>query len=156
MNAAHLHLILNHFPVIGALFALGFFAVAGARPTKILQQIALVLTVIVALAAAAAFVTGEGAEETLEKSPGFSETLDEAYVEAHDEAAEIALILALAAGVVALTGLALALRSDQIPLWSRAGAFALVLATSGAMGWTAYLGGQISHPEIRGGQAAPA
>ena len=26
MNEAHLHLILNHFPIIGALFGLGFMA----------------------------------------------------------------------------------------------------------------------------------
>lgn len=41
MNAAHLHLILNHFPVVGSLFALGFFVASAFYRTKVLQQIAL-------------------------------------------------------------------------------------------------------------------
>jgi hypothetical protein len=60
------------------------------------------------------------------------------------------------AGVVALAGLILFRRAERLPGWIVAATLVLFLATSGLMGWTANLGGQIRHTEIRAGFTAPA
>jgi len=62
-----------------------------------------------------------------------------------------------ALGVVSLAGLLFFRRSRTIPLWFSGFALVLSLAATGAMGWTANLGGQIRHSEIRDASAtAPA
>jgi hypothetical protein len=55
------------------------------------------------------------------------------------------------AGVVALAGLILFRRAEKLPGWIVAATLVFSLATSGLMGWTANLGGQIRHTEIRAG-----
>ena len=70
MNDAHLHLVLNHLPiiipVIGLLIMIGglFFS------SEILKRTAYLVYVLSAIVAIPAFATGEGAEEVLEKLTG--------------------------------------------------------------------------------------
>jgi uncharacterized membrane protein len=64
--------------------------------------------------------------------------------------------MAEGAGVVALAGLILFRHAEKLPGWIVAATLVLSIATSGLMGWTANLGGQIRHTEIRAGFTAPA
>ncbi len=145
MDWTHIHLLLNHVPVLGVIFGFLLLAYAFIKKDRGLQQVSLSVFVITALLSVAVYLTGEPAEETVEHLPGVSEM----SIERHEEAALIAMVGAAALGAIALGGI-LASR------WSKAIAKTLVavallgsLIVSGMMAWTANLGGQIRHSEIR-------
>jgi hypothetical protein len=148
MNWAHIHLVLNHVPVLGTVFGLALFGYAVARRDEGLKRIGLGVFAIVALLALPVFFTGEPAEGIVENAPGISEPL----IEAHEGAALFALIGVELLGAVALAGL-FATRRGRGPL-SAAITRATVLVSliaAGLMARTANLGGKIHHTEIRAG-----
>jgi hypothetical protein len=148
MNEAQQHLLLNHLPVLGSLFCLLLLAYGLVRRSDEVQKVALGALVLVALLAIPTYLTGEPAEELVEHLPGVSES----YIEAHESMAKIALVASLVLGVLALGGLIVS-RGCAVP-----SAFAVLvllgnLASFGLMAYTAHLGGQIRHTEIRAGSA---
>lgn len=142
MDAAHLHLLLNHVPVLGTLFGLLLFAYGVVRKHTLLQRVGLVVFVASGLSAGAAYLSGTGAEETVEPLG-----LSESYLEAHENAGFYALVLAGILGLFALGSL-FAFR-DRLPRSVAVLVLLLALGVSGLMAWTANLGGQIRHPELR-------
>jgi uncharacterized membrane protein len=152
MNLAYVHLALNHLPIIGAIFGVLLLLLALLRKSEELKRVSLGVFVFTALLALPVYFTGEPAEKVVEHLPGVAEPL----IERHENAALFALLMAGGAGVVALAGLILFHRVEKLPGWIVAAMLVLSLATSGLMGWTANLGGQIRHTEIRAGFTAPA
>ena len=146
MNATHLHLLLNHVPVLGTVLGLGLLAFASWRRSEDLKRAALALFVIAALVAIPTYVTGEPAEDTVKSLPGVTHPL----IEQHENAAVVAFTGVLALGVVALAGLYWFRRQRQVPAWFGFITLFAALVVSGLMGWTATLGGQVRHTEIRG------
>jgi hypothetical protein len=149
MNPAHLHLLLNHVPVLGAFGLLLLFTIAFFRRDSSLGRLTLVLTILVAGAAVAVFLTGEPAEEIVEELAGIGESA----IEPHEEAARVATIGfgILGAGAAAML---LAFRRHELPRWAMGVVLVSTLAVSGLMGWTANLGGRIRHTEIGGAPGA--
>jgi uncharacterized membrane protein len=145
MNGAHLHLVLNHFPVIGLVFAVGLLAVAQFRRNPELARVAAASLVVVAAVSIIVYMTGEPAEEIVEELPGMSHDL----IEAHEEAALIALFLLEGLGVLALAGLFFFRDPKPLPKWFVPGLLAMSLIAVAWVGWTSHLGGHISHPESR-------
>jgi hypothetical protein len=151
MTPVHLHLLLNHLPVVGTLGAILLLAYAVLRRSTELTRVSLGLFVLLALAGAVVYLTGEPAEETVENLAGVSESV----IESHEEAALFATLLLGALGAVALGGLlAFRKRAAGIPRGFAALALLLSLLPAAAMGYTANLGGQIRHTEIRSGAVA--
>ena len=148
MSIAHLHLLLNHVPVVGIVGVALLFALALRRRSDELARVALGLTTMLALVAAAVFLTGEPAEELIERLPGF----DDALVERHEELALVATVAFGAFGALAAGTLALA-RGRALPRRTAALGLAGALAVSALVGWTANVGGQIRHTEIRSASA---
>ncbi len=144
MSATHLHLILNHLPTLGVVFAGVLFAVARLNRNAQFQRLSLWFLVVFALTAIPVYLTGESAEEVAERLPGVSE----AVIERHEEAAFTALVAAEVLGGLALLGAVLFRRAVQIPAYFAAGVLALTLSATGLFAWTGYLGGQIRHTEI--------
>lgn len=151
MNGAHLHLIVNHLPVVSVLFAVGFLLVAVVRRSKGLIKAGLVVSVIVGLTGAAAFLTGEGAEDVLKQWPGF----DRQLVHQHEETAEWAFRAAVLLGIIGLAGLVFGDRHAGVSKIAPVLALVLAIATSVIMALAANEGGEIRHPEIRDGATAP-
>jgi uncharacterized membrane protein YeaQ/YmgE (transglycosylase-associated protein family) len=146
MSPVHLHLLLNHLPVIGTIVAIVLLAYALVRRSPELVRASLGMFVLFALAGAVVYLTGEPAEELVEGLPGVSE----AIMERHEEAALVATTLLGLVGAVALGGLlAFRKRAAGIPRGFAAAALLLALVPAAAMGYTANLGGQIRHTEIR-------
>jgi len=147
MNAAHLHLVLNHLPIIGALLSvpLVILALAFRNERGLLIAAAVTLTVTGA-GALASMQTGEPAEELVEHLPGVAEPL----IQAHEERAEVAtgLAVATAIGALALFGMTVR-RGTSLPAPWLAALLVGTVATSGAMAWTGKAGGVIRHTEIR-------
>lgn len=152
MNAAHLHLLLNHVPVIGSVAALLLLAFGMVRRSEEVTTLGLVSVVVVALFGAAAFFTGRAGEEVVEHLPGISRQL----VHTHEEASEIAFIILGVAGAAGLITVFLLHARHRL---SRALLVITLLLEIGGTGMVAYaasLGGQIRHPEARPGFVAPA
>jgi hypothetical protein len=144
MNLAHVHLILNHIPVVGTLFGLTLLTAAYITRSPVLRTAALVTFVIVALSAVGVFLTGEPAEEIVEGIPGVVKSV----VEQHEAAGKVALIGALALGAVSLFALAAARKPGALQSFAGTAVLAVSIGAMALMAWTANLGGQIRHPEI--------
>ena len=148
MSFTHLHLILNHFPVIGTIIGIGLLAFAVSRRSSEIAKTSLGLFAALAAIALIVFFTGEPAEEAVERLPGFSETI----TESHEEIALVATVVLGAFGALGLGALAL-FRNKQLPRWVTFSSFAISLVTGALMGYTALLGGQVRHTEVRSGPA---
>ena len=142
MDPVHLHLMLNHAPVL--LLPLGSFLLLVALAVRHaeLRTLSLIFVVVGALLAIPVFLTGEPAEDRVEGLPGVTG----AVVHRHEEAAEVALVLTLAAGAAALGGWILARRRAPAVV-----ALLLGLAASAALARAAFYGGQVRHTELRAG-----
>jgi uncharacterized membrane protein len=153
MNYAHLHLILNHFPVIGMVIGFCLLGVALIIKSEQLKKIVFGIFVAIALLAIPVYFTGEPAEKIVENLPGVSDTL----IETHEEFALFSMIAMEITGLAALIGLFLFHSGRAISGWFTTALFTVSLVTVALMGWTANLGGQIRHTEIRAvAQNAPA
>lgn len=69
MNLTHLHLLLNHLPVVGTICGAGLLAFTLSRRSNDLKRAALGLLVISALVAIPAYLTGEPAEDGVKGLP---------------------------------------------------------------------------------------
>ena len=151
MSTTHLHLILNHIPVLGTAFGLGLLVFALWRKSNELKKTALGVFVISALLAVPVYLTGEPAEDVVKLLPGVSKPI----IEQHEEVAGVAFTGVMVLGVVALAGLLLFRRGKVVPAWFTSIMLAASLIVSGLMAWTANLGGQVRHTEIRPGSNSP-
>lgn len=147
MNAAHLHLALNHLPVVGIPIVAVILAWGVWRRSDEVVRLGLAALVVLAVAALGVYLTGEPAEEMVEGLAGVSE----AALERHEEAAAWSMYGGLAMGALAFAALVID-RGRRVSR-SMVGAVLLAaLAVSGSMAYTANLGGYIRHPEIRSGE----
>ena len=144
MSLTHLHLMLNHVPVIGLIIGIGLLGVAIAMRKNDLAKSSLGLFVVLGITSIVVYLTGESAEEAVENLAGFSETI----TERHEEFALVATVVIGALATMSLGVLAL-FRKKVLPRWITVTSFVLALITSGFMGYTALLGGQVRHTEIR-------
>lgn len=149
MSALHLHLLLNHVPVLGACLAILVLAAALVRRRSDWARAGLWLVVALTVVAVGVFLTGESAEEAVEHLPGVAE----AAIERHEAAAKLATLAFEAAGVLALVVL-FARRKREIGRGLTAAALAAMLIVGGAIGYAAGLGGLVRHTELRAGGAA--
>lgn len=149
MNLAHLHLILNHLPIIGFPVAAVILALGLRKNSQDLIKLGFYFTVFFGLVAVPTYFTGEPAEEIVEHLPG----VEEGLIEEHEDAALISIILG---GVTALlaAGLLLKVKNKTMPRGGALGLLALLVVTSGSLAWTGFEGGQIRHTEIRGTENA--
>lgn len=150
MNVAHLHLILNHIPLIGVGFVTLLMVIALIRKSGELITVSLLLAVVVALSAIPVYLTGEPAEETVEDMQGVSEQI----IDKHEEAAETAFIFLEVVGGIALITLIGGRFNKKFGNALTIITLAGLIAGGGLVAWTANLGGKIHHPEVRGDKMA--
>lgn len=151
MNATHLHLLLNHIPVLGAAFGLGLSVFALWQKSDELKKAALGVFLIIALLAVPVYLTGEPAEGAVKSLPGVSQPI----IEEHERAATVAFTGVLVLGVAAMAGLFFFRRGRRMPAWFGSLILTASLIVSGLMVWTATVGGQIRHTEIRSSGSPP-
>ncbi len=146
MDSTHLHLILNHFPIVGTLIGTIILLAGLLKKNTSIQQIGLATIAIMALIAIPVFLTGEPAGEKIEKLPG----IVEASIETHEESAEVAYWVMLLAGLFAGMTIAAQMTGKRIAKTFAIASFIITVISFGLMARTGYLGGQIRHSEITG------
>lgn len=145
MNWTHIHLMINHFPVIGLLLSFLLLIFSMLKKSEELKRIGLWGLVIVSLTAVPVYLTGEPAEDMVEDLAGVSESI----IEQHEDIALISLIAVILLGATATVGLFFFRHPSAIPGWFLAITLILSVIASSLIGKTANMGGQIRHPEIR-------
>ena len=145
MNGAHFHLVVNHLPIVGVIIGALVMVAGFLAKQKQVKQTALGIYIFSAITSIIAFLSGEGAEETVESISGISETL----IHIHEEYAETFLVLSITLGVVSIISLYLSIKNHKFSKYGNI--ITLILALSlvfvGKLVGTS--GGEIRHSEIR-------
>ena len=147
MNLAHLHLLLNHFPIIGTLVGVGLFVFSLTGKNDDLKRAGLIIFAVMALLSLPTFFSGVGAQGAIEDLPGVSNAL----ISRHEGAAILALLFMELTGALALAGLWQSHKSSQPAQWTVTAVLLLSLVTVGLMTRVGTTGGDIRHPEISDG-----
>lgn len=145
MSAAHLHLLLNHIPILGTLFGLVLLFYALVGKSDEIKKASFGSFIVTALITIPAFGSGLGAAPIVERLPDVSKTI----IERHQQAALITLVAIEILGAVALLSLWLARRSPNARRWMVFVVLALAVISGGLGMWTGSLGGEIRHTEVR-------
>ena len=153
MNLVHIHLLLNHWPIIGAFVGLGLFLVALAANSDDLKQTSLAFFACLALLSIPTYMSGDVANEVLRTNTPLPRDL----VNTHQGAALLALIFMEITGGVALIGLWQFSRMSRpapgpVARWNSAAVLVLSIVTVGLMTAVGNTGGAIRHPEILSSQ----
>ncbi len=144
MDSTHLHLLLNHFPIIGTLIGVLVLAYGLLTKSRAVQLVACYLLIAMTVVAYPVMETGEGAEDTVEKLAGVSKTI----MHNHEEAAEVAFWVMIAGGVLALIAVVLHFLGNTMFTIAIAATLIASATAFGFMARTGYIGGQIRHTEI--------
>lgn len=142
----HLHLVLNHLPIILLPLATFVLVLGLSSNTQPYVRLALFLGLFASLSAVPAFLTGEPTEEVVEEI----QSVNEQAIENHEDAAAVAL---WASGFVSLICLIMLLGKKDSPAFRRQLhlVVACMLIASILLAWTGYQGGKIRHTEFHGG-----
>lgn len=147
MDATHLHLVLSHFPIIGTIIGIVILAYGQISKNIETQKVALVTFILMALFTIPVFLTGEGAEETVENITGVSEQL----IENHEELAEKAIWLMGLLGILSIISFFAIIKKLSFAKTITLITLIVSLGTFGVFAQLGNLGGQIRHSEIRDG-----
>lgn len=145
MNDAHLHMVVNHFPIIGTILGLGILITGIILKNNSVKNTAYFLFIVAAVFAAFSMGTGEGAEELVEDMPSVGKKI----IHEHEEMAEKLAIVLYVLGVVSLGGLFMNFKNhSKATLVSYAAVVVAVVGVFFAQ-QTGTTGGEIRHTEIR-------
>ncbi|MFN6074477.1 MAG: hypothetical protein ACK46Y_02845 [Fluviicola sp.] len=167
MNAAHSHLIINHFPIIGLILGLLVLLVGIILKSSVTRRAALFVLLVSAITSFPSFSTGDGAEEVLEHQkptiacscsddcPSMNaemskqEKLTHHLIHEHEEKAE--KFMPFMWGIVALSLLGLILEWKNKKLAPIVSVIVLIIGVIASYFGreVGNSGGEISHPEIR-------
>jgi uncharacterized membrane protein len=144
-DPAHLHIMINHAPVIGFVAALVFALCAMFTPDRTMHLVAWGTTLASALAGIATYLTGEPAEESIEEL-----AYSGAYLSAHERWGAWTYYACIGVAVVALVFFIVTVKRSRGSLGQAALLFVLLLVANGLGTITATLGGGVMHREIHG------
>jgi hypothetical protein len=151
VNFDHLHLLLNHVPIIGFFVGVGLFVASLTGSNQDLRRSALIIFAAVALLTIPTFVSGVGADRTIAGEAGISAAL----VRRHEGAAMLGLWFVVATGAAALIVLWRSRRPGGASRGNLATVMGLAIVASILMGRTGNTGGDIRHPEPGTAAGAP-
>ena len=144
MNATHIHLLLNHFPIVGTLIGSGLLVWGIIKNQNNYKAIASFILVLMAIIAIPVYLTGEPAEESVEKLAGVSDSI----IELHEDAAALAIWLMIITGIAALLAMVSNWQKRKFTKTAFFSVFILSVLSFASMARTGYYGGMIRHSEI--------
>ena len=145
MNDAHLHMVVNHFPIIGTIFGLGILVTGLFLKNSSVKNTAYILFAIAAIFAAFSMGTGEGAEEMVEDMPSVGKQI----IHEHEEIAEKFAIIMYATGFFGLLSLFASYKKHKLANTASYITLVLALASGVLTKSVGTTGGEIRHTEIR-------
>ena len=145
MNDAHIHLLVNHFPIIGMIFGFGILIAGILFKNNTIINVSYIIFIVVAFFAFISMSSGEGAEDLVEDLPNVGKQI----IHEHEEFAEKLALVLYILGAVSLFGFYANFKNhSKAKLTSY---LALVIAIVGVVlaKSVGTSGGEIRHTEIR-------
>jgi uncharacterized membrane protein len=149
MNWAYMHLLVNHFPIVGGILGVVLVLAGLVFKSKGVQVSGLGTLVFAALASCAAFLTGEPAESLLKTLPDPAINL----IGRHEGIAAIAMYIMIPAGLLACVSLYSIWKKEKSVNILLILTLTVSLAASAVMVYTGRTGGEIRHSEFRSSKA---
>ena len=149
MNDAHWHLVVNHFPIIGTILALGILITGLFLNNNSVKNTAYILFIVAAIFAVFSMQTGEGAEEMVENFP----EIGKAIIHEHEELAEKLALVLYAMGGLSLLALFLNFIKNTKEKLVSFFILGLGVASLFLIQKVGTTGGEIRHTEIRADSA---
>jgi len=145
MDSTYFHLVLTHFPIIGTMFGVILLGYGIYSKNDLFKKAGLITFIAVALVGIPAFLTGDGAAETLKQLKSVPQNL----IDNHEELGEKAIWVIVALGLLSLIGLYLDYKKDK--RFTTACLIILIVSfvTLVLMVFVGYTGGQIRLSDIR-------
>ncbi|MDR2205027.1 MAG: hypothetical protein LBE36_02555 [Flavobacteriaceae bacterium] len=157
MNNAHLHLVVNHLPIIFPIVGIVVLLIGIFTKSEVSKRNAYIIFILGALASVLAMATGDGAEEAVEHIAGVSKNL----IHEHEESSELFAGISYLLGGISL--LAFVTNIKKFPFAEKlslskylpfvVGIFSLITLIFAQKAGTT--GGEIRHTEIRSGNLSP-
>ncbi|MGE5521238.1 MAG: DUF2231 domain-containing protein [Candidatus Dadabacteria bacterium] len=145
MEKVHLHLVFNHFPIIGAFFGAIVLMAGMARKSPPTLAAGYLVLIISAIAGLITYFTGGGAAGAIKNLPGVSRPL----ISEHAEMALYTLICLIIVALLSIIGL-FGSRNHFNRIKGVAWITLIVSVIGfGISAYTGLLGGQIRHTEVR-------
>lgn len=145
MNDAHLHMVVNHFPIIGSILGLGILISGLVLKNNSVKNTAYILFIICAIFSFTAMYTGEGAEEIVEDMP----TIGNQIIHEHEELAEKFALIMYVTGFFSLISLVANFKNHKYAKLLSFITLTLALVGTILSKSVGTSGGQIRHTEIR-------
>lgn len=145
MNDAHLHMVVNHFPLIGTIFGIAILIAGMFLKNSSVKNTAYVVFIIAAIFGALSMGTGEGAEEMVEDFPN----IGKAIIHEHEELAEKLALLLYVLGGLSLLTLFLSFKNNSKEKLISFLILGLGIASLFLIQKVGTTGGEIRHTEIR-------
>lgn len=152
MNYAHIHLAINHLPVMAPIFGAAILLVGLMIRSAIVQRVAYGLFIFGALLAMPASFSGEQAEKVVENLPGVTEQI----IEHHEDTAGVFVVMSWILGLVSIFAFWANLKAKSFVPYLNYALMLYCIAVLFYAKQTATTGGEIRHTEIRAGVQAPA
>ncbi|MBA2627931.1 MAG: hypothetical protein H0U85_07960 [Gemmatimonadales bacterium] len=150
LSATHLHLMLNHVPILGTFFVAILLGWGLIRRSRQITSLGLIFAVILALLTIPIYLTGEPTEVQQKHMTWF----DRRRAHDHEEKAETALIAVLVTGAAALAAGWLRRGGRDGSRVLTGATLVLMLVSAGLFAVAGLEGGQIRHEELRSGVPA--
>ena len=147
MNSAHIHIVINHLPIVGQFFSvllllLGFYY----RDQEGVIIAAALVMIISGFGALAAYFSGSPSIKQIAALPGVGHK----YINIHYKRAKIATMLSvISALIAAFCGSVIFSQGAPAPAYCIISMLLIAIVTSVFMIFTGNAGGHIRHQEIR-------
>jgi hypothetical protein len=145
MNQAHLHMVINHFPIVGIIIGMIVLGVGIAAKSTLSKRIGCLILIGSSLFTFPSFETGEGAEEIVENLPGISEI----FIEKHEEIAEQFMGFVWAIILIGVLTLISEWKMKKFTNWLYISLFVISVFATYFAKQVGTSGGEIRHTEIR-------
>jgi hypothetical protein len=144
ITPAHVHILVNHIPIIGLPLIALLLLWGLARGQDAVLRAALLGTVLIAAGTWLTDFTGDGAKDDIRHLAWAEKDV----ITAHEDAGDRANILAIITGVAALGTLVLARGGRPVRRPVATGVLGLLVVSAALAGWAGWQGGKIRHAEF--------
>jgi uncharacterized membrane protein len=145
MNDAHLHMVVNHFPIIGTILAIGILIAGLFTKNNGVKNTSYFLFIIAAIFGALSMGTGEGAEDLVKNLPNVGWEI----IHEHEEIAEKLALLLYVLGLLSVVALYLNYKKNAKEKIVSFIILGIALASLVVVQKVGTSGGEIRHTEIR-------
>ncbi len=145
MNEAHLHMVVNHFPIIGTILAIGILIAGVVLKNSTVRNTSYFIFIIAAIFGGLSMGTGEGAEGVVEDMP----TVGWEIIHEHEEIAEKLALLLYGLGVLSVVALYLNFKKNTKEKLVSIFILGIGIVSLFLVQKVGTTGGEIRHTEIR-------